>query len=293
MGTTVGARRRRLVAIVAVVAAVTSAHLAHAQVGKRNFLEPIVTEDPNPSNELELQAEWIQAAGSSNFQFAFSLEKTLTPNFSIEVGDAVNRYAARQEEPVSGMSNLQILPKWAIYTSAEHEMRVAVGGEIFPSTGEIDAGADSRTRAGPMLMLAKGAGDLPEHGRWRYFRPFSLQADAGYLPTWSGPKSGLVFADACLIDEGVPLPIPALMRGVAPFVEFDYQQVGVGKRNGTPPDWRITPALGGGNDTYQVTIGAQVGINPAGNANARGAIIALLNVQMDRLWPAIFAKNLF
>ncbi len=288
-----------MVAMAAVVAAVMSAYSAHAQVGKRNFLEPIVTEDPNPSNELELQLEWSQAAGGSNFQFAFSLEKTLTENFSVEVGDAVNRYSARQAEPVSGMSNLQILPKWAFYTSVEHEMRLALGGEIFPSTGEIDAGADSHTRAGPMLMFAKGAGDLPERGWWSYLRPFSLQADGGYLPTWSGPQSGLFFADACLgyqfyylTDEGVPLPIPAVLRGVVPFVEFDYQQVGVGKRYSTPPDWRITPAMGWGNDTYQLTVGAQVGINPTGNANARGAIIALLDVQMDRLWPAIFAKNL-
>jgi hypothetical protein len=289
-----------MVAMAAVVAAVISARLAHAQVGTRNFLEPIVTEDPNPSNELELQPEWSQAAGSSNFQFAFSQEKTLSENLSIEVGDAVNRYSPRNGEPVGGMSNLQILPKWAFYSSVEHEMRIALGGEIILSTGEIDAGAYSHTRAGPMLMFAKGAGDLPERGTWRYLRPFSLQADAGYLPTWSGPESGLFFADACLgyqfyylADEGVPLPIPAVLRGIAPFVEFDYQQVGVGKRYSTPPDWRITPALAYWNDIYQVTVGAQVGINPTGNANARGAIIALLDVQMDRLWPTTFSKNLF
>jgi hypothetical protein len=289
-----------MMAMAALVAALLSVHPAHAQVGQRNFLEPIVTEDPNPSNELELQPEWSQAAGSSNFQFAFSLEKTVTENFSIEVGDAVNRLSAQHEESISGMSNLQILPKWAFYTSVEHEMRLALGGEIFPSTGEIEAGAYSHTRAGPMLMFAKGAGDLPQGGMWRYLRPFSLQADGGYLPTWSGPESGLLFADACLgyqfyylIDEGVPLPMAAVLRGIAPFVEFDYQQVAGGKRYSTPPDWRITPAIGWGNDTYQLTIGTQVGINPSGNANARGAIIALLDVQMDRLWPTVFAKNLF
>jgi hypothetical protein len=294
-----GAGWSAMMAMAAVLAAVMSAQSAHAQVGKRNFLEPIITEDPNPSNELELQPGWYQAAGSSNFQFAFSIEKTVTDNFSIEIGDALNRLSSQHEESISGMSDLQILPKWAVYTSVEHEMRLALGGEIFPATGEVKVGAYSHTRAGPMLMFAKGAGDLPEHSGWSYFRPFSLQADGGYLPTWSGPQSGLFFADACLgyqfyylIDEGISLPISAVLRGVAPFVEFDYQQVGVGKRFGTPPDWRVTPAIGWGNDTYQLTLGAQVGINPTGNANARGAIIALLDVQMDRLWPAIFAKNL-
>jgi hypothetical protein len=273
---------------------------ARAQVGARNFLEPIITEDPNPSNELELQPQWSQAAGDSDFQFSFSLEKTLSENFSLEIGDAYNRLSARHTGAVNGMSNLQILPKWAIYTSVEHEMRLAIGGEIFPSTGASAAGAYSHTRAGPMLMFGKGEGDLPESGLWRYLRPFSLQADAGYLPTWSGPQSGLIFADACLgyqfyylANEGVPLPIPAVLRGVAPFVEFDYEQIGVGERYNTPPDWRVTPALAWANDTYQFTLGAQVGINPTGNANMRGAIIMLLDIQMDRLWPAIFARNLF
>lgn len=300
MGFGNGRRRWLIFAFAAIAAILVTAQDVRAQVGQRNFLEPIMTEDPNPSNELELQPEWSQAAGSSNFQFSFSLEKTITSDFSIEVGDAVNRYSAHDEGAVSGMSNLQILPKWAIYTSVEHEMRLAVGGEIYPSTGDISAGAYSHTRAGPMMMFAKGAGDLPEQDLWRYLRPFSLQADAGYLPTWSGPQSGLIFADACigyqlyyLTDEGVPLPMPYAMRGLAPFVEFDYQQIGVGKRFNTPPDWRITPAIGYGNDVYTMTIGTQVGINPTGNANVRGAIIALLDVQMDRLWPAVFARNLF
>lgn len=299
MGTRDGGTRR-LVACVAMIAALLmSARGARAQVGKRNFLEPIVTEDPNPSNELEVQAEWSQAAGSSTFQFSFSLEKTITNNFSIEVGDAVSRFLPQDESPVSGMSNLEILPKLAVFTSVEHEMRLAVGGEIIPSTGDISTGAYSHTRAGPMVMFAKGAGDLPEREVWRYFRPLSLQADAGYLPTWSGPQSGLIFADACigyqfyyLEDEGVPLPMRAVTRGLAPFVEFDYQQVGVGRRFNTPPDWRITPALAWGNDTCQFTVATQVGINPAGNANMRGAVIALLDVQMDRLWPSVFARPL-
>jgi hypothetical protein len=295
-----GARWKAMAAMAAVAAAVMAAQSAHAQVGKRIFLEPIITEDPNPSNELELQPGWYQAAGSSNFQFAFSLEKTVTENFSIEIGDALNRLSSQHEESISGMSDLQILPKWSVYTSVEHEMRLALGGEIFPATGEVKVGAYSHTRGGPMLMFAKGAGDLPEHGWWRYFRPLSLQADGGYLPTWSGPQSGLFFADACvgyqfyyLTDVGVALPIPAVLRGLAPFVEFDYQQVATGSRDSTPPDWRITPALGYGNDIYQMTLGAQVGINPTGNANVRGAIIALLDLQMDQIWPAVFAQNLF
>lgn len=290
---------RRFAAAAVIAALMAFPRGARAQVGQRNFLEPIMTEDPNPSNELELQPQWSQAAGSSNFQFSFSLEKTITSNFSIEVGDAVNRFSARHEGSVSGMSNLEILPKLAVFTSVEHEMRLAVGGEIFPSTGDVNTGAYSHTRAGPMLMFAKGEGDLPTREIWQYLRPLSMQADAGYLPTWSGPQSGLIFADACigyqfyyLADEGVPLPMRAVMRGLAPFVEFDYQQIGVGNRFNTQPDWRITPALGWGNATYQFTIGAQVGINPTGNANVRGAVIGLLDVQMDRLWPAVFARPL-
>ncbi|HUY29187.1 MAG TPA: hypothetical protein VMV27_17385 [Candidatus Binataceae bacterium] len=271
---------------------------ARAQVGDRNFIEPFITEDPNPSNELELQPAWNRAAGASNFQFAFSQEKTLSPTFSIEIGDAVNRFSRTHEASVSGMSDLQILPKWAFYTSVEHEMRIALGAEIFPSTGDIPTGAYSHTRAGPMLMFAKGAGDLPDTGLARYLRPLALQADAGYLPTWRGPESDFLFADACiayqfyyLSKSGLALPIASQLDRLAPFVEFDYQQIAFGSRFNTPPDFRVTPALAYGTDTYQMTVGAQVGINSTGNANNRGAVLVLLDLYMDRLWPAVFGWN--
>jgi len=61
---------------------------AHAQVGKRNFFEPLVAQDPNPSNELDLLPEWLNLAHGDLYTLTFSLEKQLRSDFSVEIANA-------------------------------------------------------------------------------------------------------------------------------------------------------------------------------------------------------------
>lgn len=268
---------------------------ALAQVGNRNFVEPLVTEDSDPSNELELQPQWNKSRTNNTYSFQFSQEKTFAPNFSIEIGDELNQVAPRQGPDARGLGALQLLPKWAFYTSIEHEMRFAVAGNFLIPVGDLDAGAPSHTRAGPMLMYEKGMGDLPDRGFVRYLRPFAFLGDFAYLPTWGGPESGQFLADFCLSyqfyylrDSGVALPFASFVSRLSPFAEFDWQQIAVGKRFNTPPDFRITPALAYDTGYCQLTLGTQVALSHQASLNSQAAVIFLLDVYMEQLFPRVF-----
>src|SRR5690348_4361741 len=235
---------------VAAVLAVLAAPNARAQVGARDFIEPLVTEDSNPSNEVTLVPGWNRESHSSDFNFAWSLEKQLSDETSIQLGDALNSFSRRRARTSEGLDNLEILAKWAFVTSNEHEFRIAIGADVFAPIGDATVGAETHTRGGPLLMWEKGMGDLPDAGVTRYLRPLAIQNDMGYLPTWGGPESGEFIADAIvdyslkyLVREGVRLPAADFAAGLDPFVELNYDQIAIGRRTNTPPDFRITTGL--------------------------------------------------
>lgn len=276
-------------------AALGVASIAHAQVGKRYFIEPIVTEDADPSNELELQPGWNKTRTANIYSFEFSQEKRLSQNVSVEIGDVINQVSPRHGSDARGLGALELLPKWAFFTSVEHEMRFAIGGNFFVPVGDLDAGAPSHTRGGPMLMYEKGMGDLPNEGFALYLRPFAFLGDFAYLPTWGGPENGQFIADFCLSyqfyylrDSGVALPFASFLSRLSPFAEFNWQQIAVGKRFNTPPDLRITPALAYGMDLCQLTIGTQIALTHEASLNNQAAVIFLLDVYMGKVWPSLF-----
>src|SRR5580704_13886505 len=50
--------------------------LAHGVVGDYVFLEPIITQDPTPANELDILApSWVKTRDANNYAVGFSVEK--------------------------------------------------------------------------------------------------------------------------------------------------------------------------------------------------------------------------
>ena len=293
--TRIRSRRRAAVCAAVVLTVLGSARIALAQVGRRNFIEPIVTEDSDPSNELEVQPQWYKSRTDSTYSFLFSQEKTLSENFSVEIGEQFNQVSPRRGGDARGLGALELLPKWTFFTSAEHEMRFAVAGDFSIPVGDLDAGAPSHTRGGPLLTYEKGMGDLPDRGFMLYLRPFAFLGDFAYLPTWGGPESGQFIADFCLSyqfyylrDSGIALPLTSFVSRLGPFVEFNYQQVAVGKRFNAPPDFRITPALAYDAGYCQLTLGTQVALSHQASLNDQASVIFLLDVYMDQLLPRVF-----
>lgn len=272
----------------------SAARPAHAQVGARDFPDTLVTEDPDPSNELDLLPGMASGSGQNSFSFSFDLEKKLSENTSIQFSEAINDPLRRRLRSTTGLSNLQVLPKWAFFKSDEHELRLAIGAEMDLPTGQISAGADGHARGGPLLMLAKGMGDLSSEGPIFYLRPFAIQADAGYLPTWNGYESDLGEADVALsysmpylaASEDSVAHIPIVSR-LVPMVEFNYQQILDGRSNKTPPEFLMTPALGYQAAAYQITVGGQFGLNGYAQGQEKSAVVGMLSLYLAQFIPEL------
>jgi len=51
---------------------------AHGVVGDYVFLEPLITQDPTPANELDiLQPSWVRSSDANTYSIGFSMEKVL------------------------------------------------------------------------------------------------------------------------------------------------------------------------------------------------------------------------
>ncbi len=296
---------------------------ASAQVGKRNFIEPLIVQDPNPSNELDLLPAWLRFAHGQAYSLSFSLEKQLSPLFSIQVGSAWNdpscdkgficdgiapqrrgrvrsRHARHRrsrvittEQVLSGFTDLEVLTKYAFFTSAEHEMRLAIGTDLFLPTGNPTAGGNTHTHMGPILMFAKGFGDIPNTGFAKYLRPLALQADGEYLF-----KTGGTLSDDAIVDLDISYSLqylndyvrhvnmPRQARNLVPFAEFTYEQVVRARYAGTTPDLAVLPGLAYMTDVWQVSVATSLAVNNATIQFDHAAVITLFSLTLDQLIPA-------
>ena len=290
--------------------------IAMAQVGNRNFFEPLITADPNPGNTLDIVPQWTAIEHGQVFAVAFSLEKKLLPDFSIQLGDAWNdpmceknflcdnigprrRGGAHHDgdegpsAASSGMDDLEVLLKYAFIKWDEHELRVATGADLFIPAGETNAGADSHFYGGPILMLAKGMGDLPQHGFASFLRPVALQADLEYLFESGGNQSNDLGADWVIsypfayLDRYVErLHWPQAALPLTPFAEFTYDEAVVAREITTQPDLRVMPGVAYVADSWQFSLATTFAINQATVAGNHSGVIGMLSVTLGDYIPA-------
>jgi hypothetical protein len=278
--------------LVAMLMVLMAASAARAQTGRRVFIDPLVTEDATPDNELELAPGWNRESRRSDANFAWSVEKQFSKNFSIEVSCAFDSVSRSREHSSEGIDGTEILAKWAFFTSDEHEALVAIGADLFPSSGDAGKGAETHSRGGPLLLWEKGFGDLPDSSEFHYLRPFALQSEMGYFPTWGGPQADefifnltIEYSLEYLADSGERLPMSFLTAPLVPFVEFNYDQIAIGRRQNTPPDFRVTPGLVYLFGPCQLTIGTQVALNHTASHNVQSAVLTLLDFDLDEIIP--------
>ncbi len=263
-----------------------------AQVGRRVFIDPLVTEDATADNELELAPSWNRESHASDFNFAFAIEKQLTRNFSIEVAEAFDSATRSRERSSQGWDGVEIMPKWVFFTSEEHEAVIALGADLLPSSGDPDKGAETHSRGGPLLFWEKGLGDLPD-ASLHYVRPFALQCNLGYLPSWGGPQADellfnltVEYSLQYLAGLGEALPLNFVSAALVPFVELNYDQIAIGRRRNTPPDLRLTPGLAYLYGPCQLTIGTQVALNRTASHNVQSAVLTLFEIDLDEIVSA-------
>ena len=154
--------------------------LAHGLVGNRLFIEPLVTEDANPKNELDLPIlEAISSPDGRNVNFNYSLEKLLRPRISVNFENSYNwfRPAVLGPSRISGWGNIGLGVKYALHKSPSHEFIMSVKFGVELPTGNTAVSANDFTTLEPEFLYAKGFGDLRSRGAWNWLRPFAVQGD--------------------------------------------------------------------------------------------------------------------
>lgn len=272
---------------------------AHGVVGDYVFLEPLITQDPTPANELDILApSWTRSSDGNDYAIGFDGEKVLwvdkeeMPRFSIGGGTAWHHVSPYQGNSNEGVENPEFFAKFAPYYSLEHEFLVSfVLSAQFP-VGNKDIRDQSHTSIGPVFLWEKGFGDLPDKPFIKYFRPFGIQSDIGYMPALGGQTSHDLFADA-VIEYSLPylsnsvkdIGLKWPLRNMFIFNEFNYDQLIAGPSGQTFPTIFATPGIAYVSYHFEIALGTQLALNNAAMPGNHASILGLLDIFYDSIFP--------
>lgn len=272
---------------------------AHGVVGDYTFLEPLVADDANPKNEFDIfKPSWYRTADGREFGLDFSMEKVLVRDhegnnlLSLEVGSAWQANSPKDGPYLTGFNELELLPKMAVYTNPDHELRLSIAAHLTLPTGNPSVQDQNHTQLGPEVLWAKGMGDLPDWSFIRYLRPFGIQGDYGYAPALGGATYHEMFADN-VIEYSLPylsnnvkdIGLRWPFRNMYLFSEFNYDQLVAGPPGQTFPDIRITPGIAFMNHYLQLSIGTQLPLNNATVPATHAALLGLVDIFIDDVFP--------
>lgn len=262
----------------------------HGVVGDRTFISPIVGNDAFPDNALSFTVR------RSNYDLSLlpEVEKLLSDNSSLLLISGWDQLEQKGSPDPSGNRDLTIFFRQSVYMSTHHEMELTVSPFMVAPTGNRQIADQGYTHLGGEFLLGKGMGDLPQDGALKYFRPFAIQVESGYAGRVQGPENSDVFANfeveyslSYLARFVEPLDIGHPWVDLVPYTQFNYSQALAASRLTTLPDFRITPGLAYLGHYCEVSVGAQLAINGAAQPRDRGAVIGLVEVFYDDIFPAL------
>jgi hypothetical protein len=263
------------------------------------FLEPLVAEDPTPANEFDIAVpSWNKTSDGNNFSLGYSLEKILyldendMPRFSVGIGNQWQYQWPNSAPDQHGFDDLEMFAKWAFFVSPRHELLLSIGPLLQLPTGTPGVEEQSHTSLGPMFLWEKGMGDLPNWAALKYLRPFGFQGDFGYLPALGGHTSHLMFADQ-VVEYSLPylsnsvqdIGLKAPFRNLFFFAEFNYSQLITGPSQETFPIIVATPGIAYVDYYFELSLGTQLALNRAAVPGTHAAIIGLLDIFYDSIFP--------
>ena len=274
---------------------------AHGVVGDYVFLEPLVTQDPTPANELDLlMPSWVKDSDANNYSNSSSIEKVLwidenqMPRVSVGVGSGWEHQAPYQGPSHQGFFGLTTFAKYALFYSLKHEFLTSIVLQLELPTGTPGIQSSSHTALGPVFLWEKGMGDLP-NGSWlKYMRPFGIQCDFGYVPTIGGPTNHDMFANA-VIEYSLPylsnnvrdIGLKWPLRNLYLFNEFNYDQLIAGPPGQTFPTILATPGLAYVSYHFELAVGTQLALNQAAVSGNHAAVLGLLDIFYDSFFPRL------
>jgi len=274
---------------------------AHGVVGDYVFLEPLITQDPTPANELDiLQPSWVRSSDANTYGIGFSMEKILylddedMPRFSVGGGSNWSHISPFLGRSIEGFDDLTLFGKYAFYYSLKHEFMLTIAAQLQLPTGNPDIEAQNHTSLGPVFLWEKGMGDLPNLPALKYLRPFGIQSDFGYVPALGGHTSHDMFADA-VIEYSLPylsnnvrdIGLKWPLRNLFLFNEINYDQLITGPPGQTFPTMLATPGIAYVSYHFELALGTQFALNNASIPGTHAAVLGLLDIFYDSIIPHI------
>lgn len=272
---------------------------AHGVVGDYVFLEPIVTQDPTPANELDiLQPSWVKASDANTYSIGSSFEKILwmdqneMPRFSGGAGSDWSYVSPHQGHGFNGFGNLTMFAKFAFYYSLEHEFLTSLALQLQAPTGREDIEDENHTSLGPVFLWEKGLGDLPNWPILKYARPLGVQSDFGYVPAVGGHTNHHMFADS-VVEYSFPylsnnvrdIGLRRPLRNLFLFNEINYDQLITGPAGETFPGLLATPGIAYVGYHYELAVATQFALNNASRPGNHAALLGLIDIFYDSVFP--------
>jgi hypothetical protein len=264
---------------------------AHGEIGNRVFLSPIVGNDAFPDNAVNLTVR------GSDYELSLlpELEKKLSNDSSLLLTGGWARISPETgAQETEGPIDLSIYFRQAVYKSPAHELELTLSPFLILPIGTRQIADQGYTHLGGETLLGKGLGDLPDSASLKYLRPLGVQAELGYAGRIQGPANSDVFGNLELeysleylgrfverADLGHPL------SELVPYVQFNYAQSFIASRLTTKPDFRLIPGIAYMGDYCELSVGAQIALNGAAPSGDRIAIISLLEVFYDDIFPVL------
>lgn len=286
---------------------------SHGIVGQRVFIEPFATEDANPKNEFVIsKPNYRKTPEGFEFSLGYSLEKKISDNFSIILETEWASIRPVEEEGTEGgneshieefsqrvsrergFDNLEVGLKYSFFESPAHEFRLSASLEMESPTGSRDIEAESHTALSPMLLYAKGFGDLPES--LKYLRPLAVQGDLGFttFPEVSGNtfnydaifQYSIPYLQTFVKDVGLKWPLSQLL----PVAEFNFFTFIDGPEEGRT-EAVARPGLVYLGEYVQLGLAAEIPMNKF--TGSQVGIIGIINLFVDEIFLRMFRWSPF
>jgi hypothetical protein len=274
---------------------------AHGVVGDYVFLEPILTQDPTPANELDiLQPSWVRSSDANSYSIASSFEKVLwldrndMPRVSAGSGSSWTYVAPYHGLNFNGFGALTMFAKYAFYYSLEHEFLASLALQLQVPIGSKGIQSENHTSLGPVFLWEKGLGDLPDWSGLRYLRPLGIQSDFGYVPALSGHTSHHMFADG-IIEYSLPylsnnvedIGLKPPFRNLFLFNEINYDQLLTGPSGQTFPTLLATPGIAYVGYHFELALATQFALNRASRPGNHAAVLGLIDIFYDSIFTRL------
>lgn len=248
------------------------------------MMGPLVGINVSPGNAVTPFApHWIRTPEGRTLGFGFGVEKMLSANSDVEIDSTWDSVAPHDGAKESGFGTVDVLSRYLLVNRSD--IQIAVAPQVSLATGSFGQGFGI-SNAGLALLWGGRAGGLPENWNLRYLRALEFHSDLGYSRILSGGSGDEIFFDPAM-DYSMPYleyltktQLPPVVRNLCFFAELNFDAVVSGSDRG-PATLYTTPGVAYLTDAYQVSVGAQLPLNHAGEQNQQVALVAQIQFSLD------------